>query len=609
MAWQNDTYDEAVKAATKYYDEVLVRDGMFPGELRKLPKDRADAILQLADQTVGKIREKFPENTYDDGMSKVLKEYDANKMVNWLHGYGEDPVVAKRRDDFNALVELLDPDESKGQKSWMGMSKKELEHKMQRFGFDSRVPGDYDKFVDTLRQHQVDYDRAKVVQDEVGGANPFEKFALAMFPTATNEAIRQSLTGDFDDSKMNRTIGTDMIAQAMFGGGTLSKALMSNPVRIGAFDAATEFGRQAANYQGGFGFDPLAPVGAFAAAATVPAGAQWIGGYLSRGGSTQARPLGRGFQRGLRGADDPLVAERENLKNLLVKTRNESKAAENAKPQYAVGANATPMQVPQRTSANLAELESALLRNEAKKKLMTLGLRSAEDERFLDANVLRAEQKLDNAKQSLDQVIDSRTGGILSERTRQKALEEASKRADEAAKQLEDAEARRLEYQVEHGGVFGHDTRNNPYIEEVIGGDPEWGQARKGMKVDYSIEDVLKNYYDAPVEAKTYSMSGSISPHTAKEFSKDMEALRSVFPEKYSYEAGVGASKKAYNFGLGLGKVFGTVGTQIEPNLRANPFQPETYADKVTKFKESEWFKKLPEKKKMAIERALKGEK
>ena len=609
MAWQNDTYDQAVKAATKYYDEVLVRDGMFPGELKKLPKDRADAILQLADQTVGKIRERFPENTYDDGMSKVLKEYDANKMVNWLHGQGEDPVVAKRRDDFNALVELLDPDESKGQKSWMGMGKKELEHKMQRFGFDSRVPGDYDKFVETLRQHQVNYDRAKVVQDEIGGANPFEKFAMAMFPTATNEAIRQSLTGDFDDSKMNRTIGTDMVAQAMFGGGTLSSTLMSNPVRIGAFDAATEFGRQALNYQGGFGFDPLAPVGSFTAAATVPAGAQWIGGYLSKGGSTQARPLGRGFQRGLRGADDPLAAERENLKNLLVKTRDESKAAEKAKHQHAVGADATPKSVSKRISANLAELESALLRNEAKKKLMALGLRSAEDERYLNAIVRSAQKKFKNATQSLDQVIDSRNSGVLPERTRQKALEDAGKRADEASKELKEALSKRLEYQVKHSGVFGNDTRKNPYIEEVIGGDPELGQAKKGMKVDYSIEDVLKNYYDAPVEASAHSMNGSISPHTAKEFSKDMEALRSVFPEKYSYEAGAGANKKAYILGLGLGKTLGAVGTQIEPNLRANPFQPETYADKVTKFKESEWFKKLPESKKMAIERALKGEK
>lgn len=606
MSWQNDTYDEAVKAATKYYDEVLVRDGMFPGELRKLPDDRAEAILQLADQTVDKIREKFPENTYDDGMSRMLKGYDANKMVSWLHGEGEDPVVAKRRDDFNALVELLDPDESKGQKSWMGMGKKELEHKMQRFGFDSRVPGDYDKFVDTLRQHQVDFDRAKVVQDEIGGANPIQKFAMAMFPTATNEAIRQSLTGDFDDSKMNRTIGTDMVAQAMFGGATLSSALSSSPVRIGAFDAATEFGRQAANYQGGFGFDPLAPIGAGAAAATVPAGAQWIGGYLSRGGSMSARPLARGFRRGLRGADDPLRAERDNLKRILIDTRKESQEGASTPTQY-VERDGDAFEVPRQVDGSIAGVESALLRNEAKKKLMALGLRSAEDERFLNMNVLSAKKKLDDATQSLDQVIDAK--GNVPEAPRQKWLAAAGERADAARKELEDAESRLREYWAEHGSVFGRGTYHNPYVEQVIGGDPELGQALPGMTIDYSIEDVLRNYYDEPVNVAAYSRTGKMSPHSAREFEGDLNVLKAMFPEKYSAEAAMGANKSAYKNGIRLGKIVGSVGTQIEPNLKANPFQPATYADKVTKFMESEWFKKLPERKKMAIERALKGEK
>lgn len=605
MSWQNDTYDQAVKAATKYYDEVLVRDGMFPGELRKLPKDRADAILQLADQTVGKIREKFPENTYDDGMSRVLKEYDANKMVSWLHGDGEDPVVAKRRDDFNALVELLDPDESKGQKSWMGMSKKELEHKMQRFGFDSRVPGDYDKFVDTLRKHQVDFDRAKVVQDEIGGANPIQKFAMAMFPTATNEAIRQSLTGDFDDSKMNRTIGTDMVAQAMFGGATLSSALASSPVRIGAFDAATEFGRQAANYQGGFGFDPLAPIGAGVAAATVPAGAQWIGGYLSSGGSMSARPLSRGFRRGLRGADDPLRAERDNLKRILIDTRKESQAGASTPTQYAEY-NGQAVELPRQSDGSIAGIESALLRDDAKKKLMALGFRSAEDEQALATGVARAQEKFENAKQSLDQIIDAR--GTVPEAPRQKWLTAAGERADAAQKELEEAQARNLEYQVNHGYFFGSDRRNYPYVEQVIGGDPEYGQAMPGMTMNYSVDNVLKNYYDKPVNAQAFSRTGKMSPHNARDYEGDLGVLKATFPEKYSAEAAMGANKSAYKNGILLGKIVGSVGTQIEPNLKANPFQPATYADKVTKFVESEWYKKLPEQKKMAIERALKGE-
>lgn len=606
MSWQNDTYDEAVKAATKYYDEVLVRDGMFPGELRKLPKDRADAILQLADQNVGKIREKFPENAYNDGMAKVLKEYDANKMVNWLYGAGEDPVVAKRREDFDALVELLDPDVSKGQKSWIDMDKKELEHKMQRFGFDSRVPGDYDRFVETLRQHQTDYDRAKVVQNEIGGANPFEKFALAMFPTATNEAIRQSLTGDFNDGAISRTLGTDMVAQAMFGAGTLSKNLMMSPMRIGAYDAGVELGRQGVNAAGGFGFDPLAPIGAGAAAATVPAGAQWIGGLLSRGSSMSARPFSRGFQRGLRGADDPLRAERDNLKRILIDTRKESQAGARTPTQY-VEYKGQVAELPRQADGSIAGIESALLRDEAKKKLMALGFRSAEDEQALATGVARAQEKLNDAKQSLDQIIDAK--GTVPEISRQKWLADAGKRAEAAQKELEEAQVRNLEYQVNNGYFFGNDRRNYPYVEQVIGGDPEYGQAMPGMTMNYSVKNVLKNYYDSPVNAQAFSRTGKMSPRNARDYESDLGLLRGAFPEKYSAEAAMGAGKNAYKRGIRLGRVLGAVGTQIEPNLKANPFQPDTYADKVTRFNETEWFKKLPKNKKMAIERALKGEK
>ena len=605
MSWMNDTYDQAVRAATKYYDEVLVRDKMFPGELRRLPKERSEAILQLADDAVGQIREKFPENTYDDNSAKILSGYDANKMVNWLYGQGVDPIVAKRQEDFNALQELVNPDAEKGQKSWMQMSNKELEHKMQQFGFDSRVKGDFQKFLDMLRQHQTNFDRAQVVQKEINEANPFEKFALAMFPTATNEAIRQSLTGDFDDGAMNRTLGTDMFAQALFGAGTLSKNLMMSPLRIGAYDAGVELGRQGINAAGGFGFDPLAPIGAGVAAATVPAGAQWLGGFLAKGGNMSARPFARGFQRGLRGADDPLRAERDNLKKILIDTRKESQAGATTPTQYAE-VNGQAVELPRQADGSIAGIESALLRDDAKQKLMALGFRSAEEEQALATGVARAQEKFEKAKQSLDQVIDAK--GTVPEASRQKWLTAAGERADAAQKELEEAQARNLEYQVKNA-FFGSDRRNYPYVEQVIGGDPEYGQAMPGMTMNYSVENVLKNYYDKPVNAQAFSRTGKMSPHNARDFEGDLGVLKATFPEKYSAEAAMGSSKNAYKNGIRFGRVVGSVGTQIEPNLKANPFQPDTYADKVTRFMESDWFKSLPKQKKMAIERALKGEK
>ena len=606
MSWKIDTENKAILAAQKYYDEVLVKAGLFPGELRRLPPSRDDAIMQLANEKLPAIQEKFPEKDYDEGAAKLLNSFDADKTMRWLYDYGDDPATAKRKDDFAAMKSLVDPDPSKGERSWMDMDRKELEHRMGQFGYDSRRKGDYNRFLDALASNQVDSDRAKVVKSEINGADPFTKFALAMYPTATSEATRQALTGDFDDSRVNRAMVTDAAAQAAFGGNTLSRALMASPVRIGFADAGVELARQAANAQGGFGYSPMAPVGAGVAAATVPAGAQWIGGYLSRGGSMAARPMARGFQRGLRGADDPLRAERNELKQLLVKAREDSRKGASATPET-VEMGDEVVEVPVRVEAGIADLEAAESRKEAKRKLMALGLRSAEDERFLDANVARAQKKLDDLLQSQNQVIESK--GKIPEKIRQARIDEIGTLADAAQKELDEARAARLDYDAEHGQVFGRSTSENPYVEQVIGGDPEYGQALPGMQTSYGIKDVLKNYYDEPVRVPMYTSTGRISPHHASEYRANLETLRAQFPEKYSVEAAMGPRARAYKTGLGAGRVFGTVGTQVEPNLRANPFQPDTYADRVTRFTESEWFRKLPENKKNAIEKALKGEK
>ena len=84
--------------------------------------------------------------------------------------------------------------------------------------------------------------------------------------------------------------------------------------------------------------------------------------------------------------------------------------------------------------------------------------------------------------------------------------------------------------------------------------------------------------------------------------------LQAAFPEKYAAEAAMGTGKNKYNLGLELGRIAGAVGAGVEPNLKANPFQPMSYDDKVTNFKETKWFKSLPKEKKNAVERALKGE-
>ena len=46
----------------------------------------------------------------------------------------------------------------------------------------------------------------------------------------------------------------------------------------------------------------------------------------------------------------------------------------------------------------------------------------------------------------------------------------------------------------------------------------------------------------------------------------------------------------------------------MEPNTKISPWAIDQYEEKLKRFKNSEWYKNLPEKKKTAIEKVLKGE-
>ena len=592
MAWKNETYDAARLAAERYYDDVLSK-GIFPAELRRLPADRDEAIEVLADENVAKIRSSIPEEGFDEAASKRLAAYDANKLEKWLYENGDDPITAAKKTEFAEYQKLIVPQE--GQRGWRDMSYRDLVLEMPKFGFDPAKKEDYQKFIETLAQHQLNYDRGQIVQQEVGNANPIEKLGMALNPTVTDEAIRQSLTGDFDDGRLNRAAATDLVTGALMGGMAASKNLMSSPLRIGLADAGAETLRQAANAQGGFRVDPFAPIGAGVAAATVPGGAQWLGGYLSRGGSVGARPLARGFQRGLRGADDPVAAERNVLARQLEAARNQSISAQQGATSSMQGG-----------LAGVSDLESAAAWDNAARKLNALGIESRVEKNNVMFALEDAQRREAAAAEKFDMLRASRKRTINGV-SKQRAVEEAAREADEAAKDVKVAEAALADYTARNP-VINPEGSHALYVEDVIGMSPR--NTVEGITITPSRENVARamGLYDREAQFPTLEGGNVLTGRSYDANQVAANRLRSAFPEKYAAEASKGANKRNYNIGLALGKTLGLVGTSIEPNLRANPFQPESYADKVTNFKETKWFKSLPKEKKNAVERALKGE-
>ena len=626
MNWKDKTWDLAWRAADQYYENVLKR-GKYPGEFNLYKgMDKDDAVYDLAKRYVGKLREVIPEETYNENMEREVDALDVGAVQKFMFEFGEEPFSATRKGKFDKVMD-----------EWYKWGPKETEAHMYDFGYDPAREGDRQKFLAELADYQTAHDRAGIVKTTLAGEDktsglpffrafpaPVQKFGFAMMPTLTDESTRQSLTGDFDDARAYGAAAIDLGAAAAFGAGGNIKNIVASPLKAAAFDAGVEAARQGINYGVGYETDPMAPVSAGAAGAFAPMGGNWLAHYISKGGNMEAKPIARGFRRGLRGADDPLEAERNELKQMLLDVREASKSGRGTVVKSGKMKSA---------AENLGDIDKALMRDTAKEKLMSLGFRSAEDESTLDARITAAQMKLNNTQQSIDQLIDSK--GRIPEDLRKNLLNEAGKRADLAKKELEDALSAQKAYN--ESTFFGNDRTKYPYIESVIGGNPEQGKIGgtglasvklppKGRpegvsgwfgvsaapksyptKATMSVEKVLTKYYDTPVKPNIKTATGYMDATTAKKYKPAMTAIKSQFPEKYANDLAQGDRKK-YIAAQQLGGLVGASLKQVEPNLKANPFEPLTYEEKVNNFKKSEWFKNLPEGKKNIIEKVLKGE-
>jgi hypothetical protein len=543
MAWKEDTQRLALAAAENYYDNVLLK-GKYPGDLNRLPKDRKEAIIQLAVENVGKLREAIPQDGYTDAIARKVAGLDVGATSKFMFEFGENPFTGTRKTELSKII-----DNGSNKRNWYQMGPKEIEAQMYKFGYDPAVKGDKQKFLDEVAAFQTNYDRGNIVQNTIDGKEQnsvlpgflpnspkwMQRLGMAMNPTITEEAIRQALTGNFDDSRLYGALTTDLAAQGAMAVAPSFRTVAANPFYMGLTDAGVEGLRQASNAAFDFKTDPMVPLSAGMAAGTIPAGAQYIGGFLSKGASTSARPLSRGFNKGLRGADDPRIAERNMLKELLIEAR---KQGQTTRERLSSSGN------PVGNEFSLSDLEAARTWENAAEKLRSLGF----------------------DKQGVTEV-----GPLV----------------------------KKSPY---YEGRINH-------VEDVIGDDPSrmrGGPVQVITKPRYDIETVLKESYDRPIKYLSLDQGGAATANSYDANKVAIDLLRSQLPEKYADEL---ATKPArYKIGVGLGRALGGVLGRFEPALRTNPLQPSSYSERVNEFKNSKWYKDLPDNKKMALEKALKGE-
>ena len=252
--------------------------------------------------------------------------------------------------------------------------------------------------------------------------------------------------------------------------------------------------------------------------------------------------------------------------------------------------------------------------------LKALGFESRKERDLINKEVsdavtkkARAENMYANAIQRHDQIIDGR--GIVPERQRQYALEQAARDVEIAKTNLEQSTnevnavlAKSAEY---NEGAFSAYAEQRPFAENILGPAPEnvmTGPIQVRYTRPLSIEDAISKYYDVPAEFAAQSRAGVPDANVFQTTAAARNALSTVFPEKYSKELAQQSGKKMYNLGLVLGRGASDIAAPLETAYQVTPQEVGSgFSAKVNAFKDSDWYKNLDEQQKAAIEKAFKN--
>lgn len=630
-----DRIETLKKAAGSMADNELrnhigsdVIRSQFPKYKETSHLSESETYTGVRDAYLNWLLKTFPDDdSWDIVTERGFDKFDPEKFRE-LYISGRPARSVKQQVAFNAFLPLIEPqkyiDEQGNEKTdpdWYGANREQMEQLAKGLGYNLKNKRARVAFYDKLREYATDYDRGNIVQNTLEGNETnsvlpsfiadklpnaprvVQRLGMAMNPTATEEAIRQSLTGDYDDARMNTAVIGDLATQLSMATAPGISYIAKSPVRMGLADAGIEGARQLANYLGGFQTEPQAPIGAGLAAATVPMGARYLGSML-KGVKLTDRPFLRGLNKGLRGADDPRAAERDLLKQLLVKARDQSKAVQSN--TFADGN-------PGGNLFGVKELESATDWNNAAEMLRTFGFRRRELSDAAKKAVQDASDEMDGIKLEMRAV---QTNYKIPKAERNAEARSLQAELDKATKKFEQAEAtyKKLVYDdipsIEKPSSYYSDDNlmGDLYAEDVIGRDPSFvrgGPVQVTSTPRYSIDKIIEDFYDRPTMYTSLDYSGTPSIRSYTQNKVGLELLKKNFPEKYAEEAM--RSNKKYTAGVATGHALGGVMNRIEPALRANPFKPSDYDEKVDDFKKSEWYNNLSEEKRKALERALKG--
>lgn len=659
MAERNETlYNNAERFAEAFYG--LAKDGKVAGLTpydRDLLRQGEDAFIDFyTDAFLKKLDTDYPENGWDDKKADRLNETKPQEGVSYVLYGGDSPEKKHDAAEFTKFHELVKDGK------WHDMTAGQLSHwASTKGGYDWSAKGDRDKFWEDLSRFDQEYNRAKIVEEETGDWRG--KVAAVAMPSAYESAVRQSLTGNYDDDQIKRQMVTDAVANTLIGSVPAFNSVpgLMGPVVSGGVQGTLELGRQLAKTLNDpeLEIDPYAPAISAGAGAGVPSLAMLLQGGLQKGAQGGLRSFGRGFARGARGVD-PVQEEKALIKKQVIAQRND-------------------------IAKQMREGKAYGYRDEVR-----LNRTPSEYEAAMESRPVIENLKYLEPHRTFSVLNDAEYGTGKALKVKSSVVDDFADVGDDFMGDVQSPDLGIATYKdavlgdvmgVHDGKVTGYtmDLNKSPYFNDT----PSWMIADPVKKVDglktgitkeerkamLGFQDVVKRDHRAVVNtAKADLESGVVADddmglddffgvndfntveNTAYNIDKkdldlvrsganklrqtytlakalrqydngtptvrsaeSWEAFKNAFPAKAQeyVETGRGmqggniSGKAAYNWGVRLGRPAGFVGGSIEPALGISDIKAPV-AGKTDAFRESEWYKGLPEDKVNIIEQAFK---
>lgn len=321
--WSKSDWDDYIEERAEKIADQRIQWNLSVGW-----KTREGDRKKYVDEYKRRMLRDYPYEKLDGNVFQAISKMDDHSAMEWLDGYGVDPMKRLKQEEFEKFAPILQGVAEKG-KDWYSMGSVPLQAFGAELGYKTGTKEGFKEFLDKVASMQKEYDRASVVK-EMGDEYPVRSaIAKVALPTLYRGIENAVADPEAHDLSTGEAIALGALDTGVNAGMLLApsvsmpvRAISSRPLVNATADAVLqgilEEGRQL-GAESIADVEPdyfAAPITAVTAGATRPALIGSAQGLMSGFTGPQAMSFRRGLMGSMR-TGNPVFQERQALENSI----------------------------------------------------------------------------------------------------------------------------------------------------------------------------------------------------------------------------------------------------------------------------------------------------